>query len=135
MAVAADHVFMELPAPIREAIEGRYRLPLDHRCHQMFGRTDTIHGDPEDHDDALLLLQVKSDQLVGFHWGGRASAVLGQAQKSAGEQLEQGLHDRRKRLMLCKWSGHCQSRPIRCIASGELDYLRHPETLVHRWPS
>ena len=70
MAVADDHVFMELPAPIREAIEGRYRLPLDHRCHQMFGRPDTIHGDPEDHGDALLLLQVKSDQLVGFHWGG-----------------------------------------------------------------
>jgi len=69
MAMAEDSVFMDLPAPIRVAIEGPYRLPLDHGCHQMFGQPDTIQGDPDDHDDLHLLLQVKCDQLAGFHWG------------------------------------------------------------------
>lgn len=69
MAVAKDHIFATLPAPVRDAINGPWRQSYGQSRHKMFGCPDSVQSAAEDNTHAHLLAQWKCDDVAGFHWG------------------------------------------------------------------
>ena len=66
---AGDALFVFLPEPVREVINGPWRQPHDRGRHQMFGCPDSIQVAGEENDHAWLLLQLQWEDIAGFHWG------------------------------------------------------------------
>lgn len=64
-----SEAYATLPAALRADIDQHYRLPRKNGTHQMFGLGTQVQVAVEDHFHDHLLLQLQSDQMMGWMWG------------------------------------------------------------------